>query len=341
MKNPNVSIVMPFYNRKNELAEMVKSIQSNTYDDWELLLVDDGSDEAIKKEVRDLIFKEERIRFIERDREPKGANTCRNIGLEKAVGKYILFFDSDDVISSSCLATRVEAIEANQEYDFLLFTSFVYKEGKVIQDVRNQYGVPIYHNDLKAFLHRTLPFIVCNGIYKRQSLVKHQIQWNERLRALQDADFNVSCLVAGLKYCYIHSTPDYGYRIDTQDSVSKQIFKSHHNDSLLHAVEHYYQLVQNIYSHRYDKDLFFGAEEVLIRVIGLTYNKAFAHAMTEVLKPYSPRYSKRLQRKIQYIEWLSRFMPYRRARQLGFGLFLMLRYSRFGYAYFMRWIKLQ
>ena len=95
IKYPELSIVMPFYKEPILVIEMLESIIANSYRDWELLAVDDGMDEDELKMVFEKIT-DERVRFIKRTAGAKGAQKCRNIGLEEARGKYIIFVDSDD-----------------------------------------------------------------------------------------------------------------------------------------------------------------------------------------------------------------------------------------------------
>ena len=92
--SPTLSIVIPFFNKKILTGKMIDSIIANKFTSWELLAIDDGSSqetlEYLKKyEVYD------NIQIIHRNIEPKGAQTCRNIGLQKARGEYIVFFDSE------------------------------------------------------------------------------------------------------------------------------------------------------------------------------------------------------------------------------------------------------
>ena len=95
---PKLSIVMPFYNPKEMVAEMLDSILANDYYDWELLAIDDGSTPETIGYLKHY-EEDDRIQFVRRTSEPKGAQTCRNMGLHLARGEYIIFFDSDDYVA--------------------------------------------------------------------------------------------------------------------------------------------------------------------------------------------------------------------------------------------------
>lgn len=89
-----VSIVIPTYNRGYCLSRSINSILNQTYEDYELVVVDDGSDDNTSEVVHE--FKDSRIKYIKLD-ENRGVSYARNVGMDVAVGDYIAFQDSDDV----------------------------------------------------------------------------------------------------------------------------------------------------------------------------------------------------------------------------------------------------
>jgi glycosyltransferase involved in cell wall biosynthesis len=97
LKTPFFSIVVPTFNRAYILKQCIDSVKDQIFEDWELLIVDDGSSD----ETENLVMMEQaldsRIRFFQREMNSiKGPSTCRNIGIENVKGKYIAFLDSDD-----------------------------------------------------------------------------------------------------------------------------------------------------------------------------------------------------------------------------------------------------
>lgn len=87
-----VSVIIPFYNRVKWLREAVHSVFVQTYQDFEVILVDDGSSESLD-ELAEL--KDERIRYVRQQN--KGPSAARNAGLDLAHGRYIAFLDADDI----------------------------------------------------------------------------------------------------------------------------------------------------------------------------------------------------------------------------------------------------
>ena len=79
MNHPKLSIIMPVFNHPDLVIEMVGSIRRNSFEDWELLMVDDGSSDDAYQAIADYVSQDVRIKYQRRDSEPKGAPTCRNI----------------------------------------------------------------------------------------------------------------------------------------------------------------------------------------------------------------------------------------------------------------------
>ena len=93
--NDLVSIIMPSYNTACFISDSIKSVIDQTYQNWELLIVDDCSVDDTAEKVR-AFFSDERIKFVKNDTN-NGAAFCRNMALRIAKGKWIAFLDSDDL----------------------------------------------------------------------------------------------------------------------------------------------------------------------------------------------------------------------------------------------------
>lgn len=103
---PKVSVVIPVYNKKNLFKEAIQSVLNQTYNDFEIIVIDDGSTEKLDdlKEMKD-----ERVRYYKNANH--GVSYSRNFGMNKARGKYIAFLDSDDFWDSCKLERQVELME--------------------------------------------------------------------------------------------------------------------------------------------------------------------------------------------------------------------------------------
>ena len=96
MKQDLVSVVMPVYNAADTVTESVQSVQAQTWSDWELVVVDDGSKDSSVEILTDLSEKDPRIRLF-RQEHNSGVAAARNRGIQEANGQYIAFLDSDDL----------------------------------------------------------------------------------------------------------------------------------------------------------------------------------------------------------------------------------------------------
>lgn len=108
----SVSIIIPAYNRAHLIGETLDSIITQSYTHWECLVVDDGSTDSTVNVVAEYAKRNSRIKLFKRPKtKPKGANACRNIGLDQARGEYVIFFDSDDLMTENHLEVKVTAIQ--------------------------------------------------------------------------------------------------------------------------------------------------------------------------------------------------------------------------------------
>lgn len=122
MKN-FVSIIIPNYNRADLIGETLNSIISQTYRNWECIIVDDGSTDNSIEVIKTFEEKDQRFKLYVRPKDyPKGANACRNIGLKKSIGDFIIFFDSDDLMLTNHIDNKLRTILKNN-YDFIVSKS--------------------------------------------------------------------------------------------------------------------------------------------------------------------------------------------------------------------------
>ncbi|MBB6275140.1 glycosyltransferase family 2 protein [Porphyromonas circumdentaria] len=130
---PTLSIVIPVYNVQDYLHRCVESIFEQDYHDYEIILVDDGATDSSGAICDKLAKEHSSIRVIHKPN--GGLSSARNAGLQRAVGKYIWFIDSDDYIASGCLLPMMNQIEKAEAE--ILFFRFLRTDGSSI------IGVPV------------------------------------------------------------------------------------------------------------------------------------------------------------------------------------------------------
>lgn len=223
-----LSVIIPCYNNFIFLHEMINCVINQTFSDWELIIVDDGSTDDTFEKAKEYTKDDERIRVIQRDREPKGSVVCRNIGFEMSSGKYIIHFDADDLCSPTCFEKRVSFMELHPDCDYATFPaqSFITNnKGEVVLQ-GEFFGTRRSNKDiLELFLQGKSPFSTWNNIYRRKSIEK--MLWDEKVYIYTDFSFIVPHILDGKRqmYCCIEE-PDYFYRINHSSNVMTSSFTS-------------------------------------------------------------------------------------------------------------------
>ena len=129
---PKYSFIIPVYNGEKTIARLAMQILDQSYTDFELILVNDGSKDGSLKIVKDLAQQDSRI--IALDKPNGGPSSARNLGLQKARGEFIIFCDGDDEINSSKLSETLQSAENSQQDMLVLGWRIVQKDdsGEII-----------------------------------------------------------------------------------------------------------------------------------------------------------------------------------------------------------------
>lgn len=129
---PLVSVIMPVYNCERFLTEAIESVISQSYQNWELLIVDDGSKDKSVPIIESYVEKDSRIRLYKNESEEHGPGIARNYGMEHISGKYTYFIDSDDWIEKDLLQDTVTLAEKTNA-DIVPFGFVIEDNGKQIK----------------------------------------------------------------------------------------------------------------------------------------------------------------------------------------------------------------
>jgi glycosyltransferase involved in cell wall biosynthesis len=123
-KSSKLSIIIPTYNRANYIADTIKSVQAQTYKNWEMIILDDGSDDNTQEIVEQI--GDDRIRFIKNKRIGI-VSAIKNLGITKSTGELIAFVDSDDLWATDKLEKQVAALKQYPEAGFCLTNGYNFK----------------------------------------------------------------------------------------------------------------------------------------------------------------------------------------------------------------------
>lgn len=115
-----ISIIIPTYNRAHYLEDTLESIINQTYQNWECIIIDDGSTDNTEDFILGYLNRDSRFSYTMRPSSlSKGANSCRNYGFELAKGDFVKWFDSDDIMTPQHLEILMEALLSNK-VDFVV-----------------------------------------------------------------------------------------------------------------------------------------------------------------------------------------------------------------------------
>lgn len=128
---PFFSIVIPTYNRANYLSKTMRSILNQTFKDFELIIIDDGSTDDTESVISQTFSTDQRVIYHWKANEERGA--ARNFGFKKAKGKYVVFFDSDDIMKDSHLTVLYDAIIKRDEVNIWATKYDLRRNGKTYQ----------------------------------------------------------------------------------------------------------------------------------------------------------------------------------------------------------------
>lgn len=219
--NKLISIIMPVYNAEKYLNRSIESIMNQTYNNMEIILVNDGSTDNSLEICTNYQKKDNRIKLI--NQENKGVSIARNRGIDEATGHYIMFIDSDDYIEKN----MIEDMEAKiTEDDIDLVISGIkmnyIRNGQVVGEEKYQlkdkmYSIEEMLNDILIDLDLICICGPCCKLYKKEILKKNNIKFTNEFTMGEDTWYNLDYIdactgkivtVSNIYYNYMRENPD-------------------------------------------------------------------------------------------------------------------------------------
>jgi glycosyltransferase involved in cell wall biosynthesis len=191
-----VSIITPHYERPELLRQTVESVQRQSYKDWELIIVDDGSCSETWNTVQALA--DSRVNVIRREEGPKGPSQCRNLGVNAASGEYLLFLDSDDLLDPQCLFSRLDMARSQPDFDLWAFPVELFRN--VPGDLRLPWNRMSGDSEvLVRFLRSDGPWCVSSPLWRKAAFQRIG-GFNPRVLYGDDADLHIRALLDGTRF---------------------------------------------------------------------------------------------------------------------------------------------
>jgi glycosyltransferase involved in cell wall biosynthesis len=226
MKTPPVSVITPTYNRAHTIETAINSVLNQTYENFELIIIDDGSTDDTKQVVQSI--KDSRIKYLYKKN--GGPSKARNYGISRASGEWIMYLDSDDLLLPKCIETMISWVGKNPQAVFAFPRSTrsleLYEGGKLIKSVDDSGDTPPIFT-IQDIFERNAGFSP-NGFMHLKRLYSEGIAWDEELSLMEDWELMLSL---GEKYpdgfLYVPVVlQKYTQRFGSDNLVSKTTYSS-------------------------------------------------------------------------------------------------------------------
>ena len=266
---PKLSVVMPVYNVEDYLDEALNSAENQTLKDIEIICVNDGSTDNSPEILESHAKKDSRIRVI--NQENQGVSVARNAGIKAATGKYIYFFDSDDVLAPYIMEKSVNLLEK--------YNADVIKFRRVYFEADSKADLWAYSYDDSAFrLYECKPdsncvkffceggWAVWTSVYKKSLIAENSIEFNKNIGFGEDLLFNF-VLSTHINKIIIDDNVGYFYRFNRAGSITNSDYKTR-----IKRLEGNLAVAHGLVLNR-DKFKFRGSGQYLFEIMfGLVYN---------------------------------------------------------------------
>lgn len=223
-KSPTVSVVIPVYNQQEYIGACLDSLEQQTFADFEVLVVNDGSTDRSSAVIAEHAQRDTRIRLI--DQANGGVSTARNAGLAQATGTWICFIDPDDSAEPEYLATLYGETRAHPHADAIMSACVAFgsagerrqrffPSGFVVADEAAK--KPLYRQLMDGAYMQDAGFVTAIGVpwgklYRRALLTEHDLRFDPALPRMQDNLFNMEVFRAAHELVYVDYA-GYHYRV--------------------------------------------------------------------------------------------------------------------------------
>ncbi len=193
-----VSVIMPAYNVEQTIDDSIQSVRAQTFEDWELIIVNDGSTDNTEKRILEWEQKDSRIRHIRQTNQ--GVSVARNVGLEQAQGKFVSFLDADDIWLPELLIVLHSFLACNPDINFVYGkTREIFTDGS-----KQLVGPPVHNGYLEDFIHKNnelrLAYHISAVLIVRKTIMGNGIRFEPGIRVSEDTGFFIELMCVTKAY---------------------------------------------------------------------------------------------------------------------------------------------
>jgi len=218
-----VALITPSFNRGYIIGETAESIFAQTHENWEWIIVDDGSTDDSWELIQSFAARDPRVKALQRHRDPKGACTCRNIAVENTDADWLIFLDTDDLLHQNCLKQRLTAAQSSGAMEVLYFPILIFEEST---DECHLWDDPDHPTEWLEGVLTMRPPVQGSGTFWPRALWASHGGWREDLRVWQDIELHARAHWEGVQFKPAPNVfPDFYLRV-SPDSLSRVGFHS-------------------------------------------------------------------------------------------------------------------
>lgn len=197
MEKELVSVIIPVYNGEKYIEKCLQSIQKQTYQEIEIIVINDGSTDKTKQ-ILEKIANKEKIACILQEKENKGTALCKNKAIKHSKGKYIFFVDSDDTIKEDAIEKMLILLKKN-EADAIRTTYVFDYNGKLVNGKEQIENAIFTQNTKEELIQKLLLDEIhgfCSGVFlfKKDIIIENNITFKEDMTIMEDFIFLVEIL---------------------------------------------------------------------------------------------------------------------------------------------------
>lgn len=226
MSEKRISVIMPVYNAESYVRESVADVLAQTYQNLEIILVDDGSTDNSLAILREFAVTDNRVKIIES--ENKGPSHARNLGLDVATGEYIRFVDADDRIPKDSMERLVVPYQEYENIDLVIGNyTCVPDKNYMTGDIFHS-GIVEKEEFVRDFATYTKSFyfgVPWNKLYRRDLIQKYDFHFDESIVWCEDLLFNIDYYECCSKIYRINCEKGIYEYIERSTSITKALDK--------------------------------------------------------------------------------------------------------------------
>ncbi len=304
-----LSVIVPVYNAEKWLNRCIDSILGQSYKNFELILINDGSRDASGEICDDYAKKDKRITVIHKSN--AGVSEARNTGIEVAQGDYIIFIDSDDAVADGYFASAVAGMETGVDWFICGAKEMLFSGGNMVSENSFQLDLPQRTTILDLYS------AVDNGVasafvnvpwskaYKAEVIKNNGVRFDPSLSLGEDIYFNLS-YAKYVEEIFVEKNEYYLYYQENTTSLTKRFFETKYEDS----VKIYDEWRRTITELGADEDTLKRFENLYLRVMFSNIVYVYSHTKDRAKR-------KEMIKKVINNEWV------RKSKTYGDGTFMV------------------